>query len=190
MNSQDQNESTPGQTATGKGNFKNRRPVRSQQFTLRQTENEVDKAGETLVVEVVPAGASKTEDLDARPNMGSRLDRLLTDGLIEDAVAMLKEALSATKLLGRGINASVEPDWFCRIKAAELLLAYAEGQPIKRTQSTEVKHLTLSDFQRQVSDAPAAQSALAEVLEMMKVAAVQKTPENSSGKTDEKEGGQ
>ena len=145
------------------------------------------------MVEVVPVGAhaGKTEDLDARPNMGSRMDRLLTDGLVEDAVTALKSALLATKKVGKGNDLTTEPDWFCRIKAAELLLAYAEGQPIKRTQSTEVKHLTLQDFQRQVSNAPAAQTAMAEVLEMMKAAAgVQKTPENSSGKTDEKEGAQ
>ena len=60
---------------------------------------------------------------------------LISDALRDEAIQTLKESLRATKSLwSREADAFVaEPDFSTRTRAAELVLAYAEGRPVERT---------------------------------------------------------
>ncbi len=174
------------------GNEEN--PSKSSENQQKNDENDESKDEnddlQPIDVQVFPPEVSQATDLVARPNQGSRLDQLISNSVVKKSIRTLKDALFAMKSGKYG--GSEGPDWRIRIDAAKLLIAYAEGEPIKRQQVATVSHTTLQELTKQVSGAPAAAAAVREVLTMMKQAAldgaldgamneVQTNPDKSSG---------
>ncbi len=79
---------------------------------------------------------TKTDALDFGPRAGEapKTGPLIATNLRDDAIAGLSDSLKATRRFwDKASSAFVEePDFATRLRAIELVLAYAEGRPVER----------------------------------------------------------
>lgn len=96
------------------------------------------------------------------------------DNLLERAVKVLEASLSATTADRTG---ALVPDHRIRYEATRLILAYCEGEPIKRQMINTVSSVTThADFQARLSSSPALRGELRKLLDSAESTAASMTP--------------